>query len=43
MMLMMGKGACRSRGRKWLDCGMAWHGSLFSKALWRNIFVVDDE
>ncbi len=26
MILMMGKGVCRSRGRKWLNCGVIWHG-----------------
>ena len=43
MSLMVGKGACRLRGRKWLNRGMAWHGRFLSEALWSNIFVTDYE
>ena len=43
MILMMGKGVCRLRGRKWLDCGMVWHGRFLSEALWRDTFTGDDE
>ena len=43
MSLMVGKGACRSKDRKWLDCGMIWHANSLSEALWRNTFVIDDE
>ena len=43
MSLMVGKGASRSKDRKWLNRGMVWYGRFLSEALWSNIFVVDYE
>ena len=43
MSLSIGKGVCRLKDRNWLNHVTVWHGGFLSEALWRNVFVVDDE
>ena len=43
MSLAMRKGVCQSRDKKWLNRSTVWHGGFLSEALWRIVFVVNDE